>query len=281
MNHKEQPRNIEEKYFSLEINPDFLDFQKVIVTKVDESKPWKPPIEVKVIKQNGDIIENLDANTPFFKIIDKQGNSIIITAASAGHIDELHIKAKEPGSKFSYNSLVELFEDIIQKLPPNVASEPGVTAFAIEMNREMGKEGLASIEELLNNGIIDQQDINILESYRTEVFNLNKSGTIEEKHNFIKKYQSTHPDAKIQFQIIRNKVLVPVIRSPKKTTTKLFMAIGPNNKGQKIIYTMAPGRYMPKHPNPDQHKDKNGVLDEESFEESANAWFDNIMLIGE
>lgn len=37
---------------------------------------------------------------------------------------------------------------------------------------------------------------------------------------------------------------------------------------------------MPRHPVPGQHMDKDGKLNEETFEESSKAWFDTMMLTG-
>ncbi|MBT7737005.1 hypothetical protein HN709_04925, partial [Candidatus Peregrinibacteria bacterium] len=51
--------------YKLDVNPSFASFQNVEVTKVDETKPWKPPVEVSVTKADGST-EIIDASTPFF-----------------------------------------------------------------------------------------------------------------------------------------------------------------------------------------------------------------------
>ena len=144
----------------------------------------------------------------------------------------------------------------------------------------MGKEGIASMEELKAEGILADSDLNTAESVRAEVEELNKSGDETAKKAFVEKFKSENPDCKVQFQLVRGTVLVPTVDTPKRDTTKLFMVFGPGADGKKTAYTMAPGRHMPRHPNPDQHKNQEGVLNEETFKESADAWFNTVMLTG-
>lgn len=269
-----------EKNYSLDSNQEFLGFRKLEVTKTDETKPWKPALEVKVIKADGSVAENLDANTPFFTFRDSEGNEMIVTAAAAGHIDQLHIKGDDAGSKFDYPSLESLFKDVAQKLPQEVASAPGVSDFAIDMGRHMGKEGIASMAELKEEGILNENDLSAAESVRAEVQELNKSGDEVAKNAFVEKFKADNPDCKVQFQVVRGTVLVPIVDSAKRDTTKLFMVFGPGAGAKKTAYTMAPGRHMPRHPNPGQHKNQEGVLNEETFKESADAWFETVMLTG-
>ena len=264
-----ESRETEEQNYALDSNPAFLGFQNVEVTKTDDTKPWKPALEVKVTKADGSAAENLDANTPFFTFRDSEGNEMTVTAAAAGHIDQLHIKGEDAGSKFDYPSLEALFKDVAQKLPPEVASAPGVSDFAVDMERHMGKEGIASMEELKAEGILIDSDLSTAESVRAEVEELNKSGDEAAKNAFVEKFKSENPDCKVQFQLVRGTVLVPTVDTPKRDTTKLFMVFGPGADGKKTAYTMAPGRHMPRHPNPNQHKSQEGVLNEETFKESA------------
>ncbi len=272
--------NNEEQEYTFYYNPDFLDFQNVEVTRIDDTKPWKPALEVKITKNDGSIIEKLDANTPFFIFQDSEGNNITVTAVAAAHIDQLHIKNKDAGSKFDYSSLKELFKDVAKKLPPKIANQSEISAFSIDMGRYVGKEGVASVEELKAEGILTDSDLNNIESVRTEVEKLNKSGDEIAKKEFLKKFKTTYPNCKIQFQLIRDGVLVPTVDAPKRNTTKLFIVLGPGLDGKRTIYTMTPGRYMPRHPNPNEHKNEKGELNEKTFKESADAWFNTVLLIG-
>jgi len=266
--------------FQIESNPEFLGFQKVEVTSTDESKPWKPAKEVRVTKKDGSIAENVDANMPFFTFQDKGGGEMTVSAAAAGHIDNLHIKGQEAGSKFDYDSLENLFKVVAEKLPEKVATEPGVSAFAVNMGKKMGKEGVATMEELVRDGVMEETDIETARAKKGDVVRLNLEGDAEEKQKFIDQFKAENPDCKVQFQLIRGEVLVPIVDAPKRETTELFQVWGPGADGRKTVYTMAPGRYMPRHPNPGQHKDKAGKLNEETFNESSEAWFNTVMLIG-
>lgn len=263
--------------YELESNSDYLNFQKVEVTSVDDSKPWKPPLEVSVTKADGTVVDKLDASTPFFTFKDRMGNVLTVSAADAGHIDSLHIKGEDPGSIFDEPSLEALMKDAAAKMPEGIAEQPGVSAFDVEMGKSMGREGIANLQELVRDGVLTEQDVEAAMALKNEVKALNKEGTKEEKDAFIQ----AHNGGKVGFQLIRGDVLVPIVNAPKRPTTKLFMVFGPGKEGApKTMYTAAPGRFMPKHPNPGQHKNKENVLDEKTFDESAEAWFNTVMLTG-
>jgi len=142
------------------------------------------------------------------------------------------------------------------------------------------KEAVASIKELRIEGILGNDDTNLIEKNREEVQRLNRFGDRKAKETFIKEFELKNPDSKIQFELVRDSVIIPTINIPKRETTELFIVLGSGNDGRKTVYTMAPGRYMPRHPIPDQHKDPEGVLNEKTFQESADAWFDTVMLKG-
>ncbi|MAG11868.1 MAG: hypothetical protein CMI52_03625 [Parcubacteria group bacterium] len=264
----------------LESNEEFLGFKKVEVTKVDESKPWKPAMEVAVTKSDGSVAEGLDANTPFFTFDDGKGGEMTVTAAAAGHIDSLHIKGDEAGSKFDYDSLESLFKDVAEKLPEEITNTPGRSELSVHMGRKMGKEGIATMAELSDGGIITPAEVAAAKVKKDEVVELNKSGDEAAKQAFIDQWTADNPESKIKFQLIRGGVLAPHVDTPKRDTEELFMVFGPGADGKKTAYTMMPGRFMPRHPNPAQHKSKEGVINEETYQESADAWFDTVMLTG-
>lgn len=266
--------------YSLETNREFVNFQGVEVTKIDDTKPWKPAVELTVTKADGKVVEGLAANTPFFTFRDAGGKTLTVSAEAAGHIDKLHIKGEDEGSKFDEPSLEALFQDAAKKMRAGIAEEPGTSAFDVEMGKHMGKEGIASMNELVSSNEISEADMATAETYREEVKQLNKDGTKEAKQAFIDKFKNSNGDCKIQFKLVRGDVLVPIVDAAKRDTTKLFMVFGPGDKGDKTLYTVAPGRNMPRHPNPGQHKNAEGVLNEQTFNESADAWFDTVMLTG-
>ena len=254
---------------------EYLGFRSVEVTEVDESKPWKPALKVKVEKAGGEVVE-IDANTPFFVLKNKDGKELTVSAATAGHIDSLHIKGTDAGSLFDEPSIQALMQDAAKKIPTEVASAPGVSAFDVEMGKSMGQEGIASLKELQQSGVLSQEDVDAALALKDQVAQLNLSGSKADKETFV----AEHSNGKVKFQLIRGDVLVPVVDAPKRPTTKLFMVFGPDASGdKKTMYTAAPGRNMPRHPNPNQHMN-DGVVDQATFKESADAWFDTVMLVG-
>jgi hypothetical protein len=208
---------------------------------------------------------------------------LTVSVAAAGHIDSLHIKGEDAGSKFAEDSLQELFRDMAGTMPESLADDTKrVDALSVEMGKPMGKEGIASLDELVADGILTAEQVAEARSAKEEVKRLNLSGSKEERAAFVEQWKAEHPDSPIQFQAIRGgEALVPTVAAPKRETTKLFMVFGPNATGdQKTLYTIAPGRNMPRHPIAGQHKNKEGVLDQKTFEESSDAWFETAMLTG-
>ena len=263
--------------YKLESNPEFLGFQGVEVTKVDDTKPWKPALEVRTTKADGTIVENMDASTPFFTFKDGKGNEMTVSAEAAGHIDSLHIKGTDPGSVFDEPSLEHLFKDAAEKMPPDIAERPGVSAFSVQMGKNMGKEGVAGLYELVSDGVLTEADVEEAMKLKDEVMRLNLEGSKEDKQAFLDEQSA----GKIKFQLVRGDVLVPIVEAPKRSTKELFMVFGPTgDPKKKTLYTAAPGRYMPKHPNTGQHKDAAGNVDMATFKESSEAWFNSAMLSG-
>lgn len=270
-------------HYALLSEPKYKGFKDVKVTEFDESKPWKPPVKVKVTTADGKE-EEIPASTPFHTFEGDAGKKLIVSAAEAGHIDDLHIKGIEPGSHFDYPSLEALFADVAEKLPAGIADTPGTSAFDMDMGKKMGSEGLATMQELLADQVISQGDIDIAQRYKEEVIQLNKTGDQVARQAFVAKFVGENPNCKIQFQVIRGgAVLVPTVQAPKRSTNKIFMVFGPTDpvqEGVKTMWTTAPGRYMPRHPVPTQFNPAEGGVEGDAYKEAANAWFDTVMLVG-
>ncbi|MCI0479647.1 hypothetical protein L0Y59_03825, partial [Candidatus Uhrbacteria bacterium] len=90
--------------YALEADPTYKDFRKVEVTAYDETKPWRPALEVSVTKADGAVEEHVDANRPMYTFEDAQGRTLTVTIAGAGHIDSTHIHTKELGGRFEQES---------------------------------------------------------------------------------------------------------------------------------------------------------------------------------
>lgn len=265
--------------YTLDINSDYENFQSIVVSEIDETKPWKPATKVTITTKDGSVIEWVDANTPLYTFNDIDWNQVHVTAATAGHIYDLHIKWTDLGSKFNYDNLTDLFSDVVKKLPLDIAREKWVSAFSIDMWRGMWKEGIANIDELKAAWIIGNSDILAISFAKEDVFSLNKQWTKEEKQDFINRFSQENPHSKIQFQLVRDSVIVPIVYTRHIDTTKLFMVFGPWTNKDKIMYTAAPGRHMPRHPDVNQHKDsETWEINDATFKESSDAWFTTVML---
>jgi len=271
--------------YRLEVNQEYLDFQNMEVVERDESKSWKPPVKVKVVKSNGSE-EVIAADTPFFMLEDSSGNRLSIVAAVANHIESLHIKGEDTGSRFDHKSLYELFADLELRLPEGIAIKAGVSDLSLEMNKAMGSEGLASIAELLNDGVIETTDVEIVKSLKDQVFCLNKKGTSEERKAFVEKFQQKHIEAKVQLRVFRDgEVILPVVSSVKRPTTRLFMVWRPVDEkdrdrlGDKTLRTACPGRWMPKHPIPSHFEEDGYGADSKEYREAQEAWFQTVVLV--
>lgn len=268
--------DVTKSQFEVEINPDLQGFQEIVVTSVDESLPYKPPKTVEVTFSNGDKAE-MDAATTYASLIDEQGAELTVSAAAAGHIHELHISGTESGSQFDVESLDELLRIVAEHIPEEVAQTPGVSAFSVETGRAMGNEGVSSLEELLEKGLIEEADVDNLAEASNQISELNKTGTVEAKKEFVESYNDQHAESKIKLELIRGGIIIPKADAPKQPTTELFMVFGQGQTG-KTMYTMAPGRDMPKMPNPKEHLKPDGSIDEASFKASSEAWLSTVML---
>lgn len=264
--------------YGLMRNRELHGFSAMKVTAT-ETKPWGAvaATKIEVTKGDGSSVE-VGADDLLYKFV-RGGKELTVTVAAAEHIDNLHIKGTDAGSRFDEPTLDALMVDMAAKIPPTVATEPGVSAFSVDMGKHMGNEGIASLAELKAEGVLADSDIATAEAVKDQVIKLNRSGDAAAKSAFIEAFKTDHPDCKIQFQVIRGSVLVPTVETPKRPTTKLFMVFGPTDTG-KTLWTAAPGRDMPKHPDPKQHQ-AGEVFDEESFQRSAEAWFETAMLTGE
>lgn len=276
-----EARDFQAPKYSLEANQEFLGFQRGEPTK-KEKKPWgaEEPVEFRFTKADGSVAEGVDANLPFFTFVDGEGRKLTVSAGAAEHIDRLHIKGEDVGSKFDEPSLEALMRDAAAKMPGDVAKQPGVSAFAIDMGKSMGKEGVSSMKELVAAGVLSESDVETAQRAKDTVRELNRKGDNVAKETFIAKFRQENPGCKIQFQLVRGEVLVPTVDAPKRDTHELFMVFGPGATGDKTMYTAAPGRFMPRHPKVSDHASREGVVNEDTFAESADAWFDTVMLTG-
>lgn len=272
-----QEQEMGEKAYNLLRSRELHDYQGMKVTETVEKPHGTVSSKIEVTKADGSTVE-VSADDPMYKFVTADGKEITVSVGTVQHIDGLHFKAEDLGSVFDYSSMDELMEDLANKIPGDVTSRPKVVRVSVEMGKHMGNEGLASLQELVESGVVSEQDVALAEEVRQQVYELNKSGDAAAKAQFIKTFKADHPESKIQFQTVRSGVIVPVVDTPNRPTTKLFMMFGPADSG-KALWTAAPGRDMPLHPDPKQHQ-LSGSFDEQTFSDSAKAWFDTAMLSG-
>ena len=271
----------ETQAYQLEVaNRRLSEFSSVEITARDETVAWKPVTEMEVTYADGSIDQNVDPFAPVYEFKAEDG-VLTVPIQTASHIDETHIHSTEPGSQFGYDSLADLLEDVAKKLPAGLASDPSQRAtLTLEMDKSTGKEGIASLGELEASGILSESDIQSVLGLKEGVTSLNESGDLEAMEAFVTNFAEENPDSKIQFQVVRNGAIVPVVKTPPHDTNELFLAFGPDKQGGKTLYTAAPGRSMPKHPIASQHMNQDGSINQKSFKESADAWFNTVMLVG-
>lgn len=272
-----QEREMGEQAYKLMRSRELHDYQAMRVTATVEKPHGTVPSKIEVTKADGSSVE-VSADDPMYKFVTSDGTEIAVSVGTAQHIDELHFRAEDLGSVFEYPSMDALMQDVADKLPGDIASRPGVATVSVEMGKSMGTEGLASLTELVEGGILSDQDLTLAEAVRQQVYELNKSGDAAAKVSFVEQFRADHPESKVQFQTVRSGVIVPVVDTPNRPTTRLFMMFGPAGAG-KAMWTAAPGRDMPRHPDPKQHQ-LGGSFDKKTFSESAKAWFDTAMLSG-
>lgn len=261
----------------LKCNERYLGFRKIVVVERDYAKSWKPAAIVSVTLADG-AEEEIPAATPFFTFVTNSGE-LTVSAATCGHIHDLHISGTDLGSRFSVVNLGHLFEIVKDKIPNCIAGMPGISSFALDTGRLIGHEGLAKSMELVEDNVIDMNDVAAVERHRPLVYLLNKAGHIEAKKEFISIFRQNNLGCRIQFEIIRGSVIVPVVIAPMRPTKEVFMVFGPT-EGQtgKALYTAAPGRWMPRHPNPSEFTEQEGGVDGKEFRKSLNEWFTTVML---
>jgi len=266
--------------YTVEANPRFSGYQSMHVTERDETKPWKPAKTIEVTHADG-TKESVDAMVPAFMFTDRNGDQISVQVGTVEHIDNLHFKGEDLGSRFQEPDIQTLFADAAKRMPEGLVARKGIFTFDLDMGKEMGKEGLASLEELVNDGVVRPEDVALIRSVKAEVQALNKESDSAKMRAFVEAFSQQHPDARIQFSLIReDRAIVPTVSAPKRSTSKLFVMMGPDDQGKTTLFTMAPGRDMPRHPIRGQHTSREGQFDEATFQQSADAWFETVMLSG-
>jgi hypothetical protein len=78
----------------------------------------------------------IDANADYARFSNADGDVVAMSIATAGHIDGIHIRGTDAGSKFEAASREELSRDVAERLPSEASRDAGVTAFSMEMGKK-------------------------------------------------------------------------------------------------------------------------------------------------
>lgn len=256
-------------------DPKFAGFQGVKILTRDLTKTWKPPLTVLVTLSDDTNVE-IAAKTPFFTF-QTSGGIATVSAVAAGHIHEAHFSGDE-GSRSCYLDPASLFGALARYLPDDLGARNERAEFEFDTGEPTGVEGVACISELLEDNILLQSDMIPLLAVRDNVRRLNATGTLAEKKAFIADFDAAAPGCLIRFRLVRETVLVPVLMSGKRETTKLFVVFGPGDDCL-TLYTAMPGRKMPRHPNPAQFRPEEGGVEGAAFREASDAWLNTVMLV--
>ena len=184
---------------------------------------------------------------------DFSGMTVEVTARSFEHIFSRHVRAQEAGGVFIADSLEEIFRLVARYVPEHLDFENKQSiALEIETEAVVGTEGVISVQELLNQGVVSDEDVTVLNLSQEEVFLLNRSGDLDQKKNFVRKFNQEFESRNVRLGL-RAEAIVPFYKTPRPQTKKIFMALGKDQdeSGNEHIrmYTIAPGRAMEKLPN--------------------------------
>ena len=238
-----------------------------------EFDPENPKfVSVYEIKtENGEVL-TIGAKQPIFKIERKriegenkniEGENINniaiieVPAYTVEHIITSHIQGQEAGSTIEteIRNLPKFLKEIAERLPDQLEFKEigGIkqAEIQIDLGEIIGYEGIASVDEVKSRRIITDEDVQKLESAREEVFRLNREGSDEEKKKFVEEFNQKMTGRNVKLGL-RGGSIVPFFNAEKQPTSKIVIIIreevDENNQAHYIIYTIFPGRLMPRLP---------------------------------
>ena len=204
----------------------------------------------KVIRGDGKV-EEIESTTTILEITNGTGEVIEVTAYVTYHIMSLHIKGQEAGSIIEGDSLEASMKLIAKHLPDKIPFKENIAAFEIDIEQQAGIEGVTSQQEMLESGVITEEDLDILSSAKDNVLHLNIEGSDEERQKFVQEFNLKLAGRKASLGI-RGGAIIPFFETDKQSTTRMFIVISrTKDKEGKVhnnVITMAPGRYMDRLP---------------------------------
>jgi len=226
-----------------------MPIKNIEPSKFHPEKKWMAT-HFKVEKPDG-TTEEVESQRVALKITGKDGTVVEVPAFAAHHIMSLHLKGEEAGSTMETGSLESSFKLIAQRMPDRLPFKKDSAAFEMEVGQPTGTEGVTSQKEMVEKGIVTQEDIDLLNTAKEEVFRLNIEGTEDEKKKYIEEFNAKMAGRNVKLGL-RAGAVAPFFSADRQPTTRMFMVVG-NEKDEdgsehKRVWTMTPGRFMDRLP---------------------------------
>ena len=232
-----------ESHWELQVREQMSDIRP---TKSDPNRPWIKT-HFEITRPDGTKVE-IKAEDSVMQIRSRSGQVIDIPAHVAEHIYSLHLKGHEAGSTFTQTSLADVMRSFAERMPAQVDPSKGAT---IDFGQVIGQEGITpSRSEMVERGVVTQQDLARLDTFKEEAFKLNLEGTEQEKAAFVERAnQSLQGNVRL---IVRANTITPLYLTERPATSLGFMAISsqraPEGTVSLRVATIVTGRSMEKLP---------------------------------
>lgn len=256
---------VHDTYFLLETNPAFVGFDRL-----EPAGNARGGVSlVNVIWEDGATLRRVEANTPAYTLVDPTDRyaAIALTLERADHIKKLHLAHGESGSYFTpiihddYTPEPITLEMVMRKVAESVVPDAlGGDWFRRTLEMPSGdlpgREGIASLESLLERGIISQSLFNLFFSWHERIAAANLTPGLEVKIRCIEEFKNTLQNngiaSPLTLKLVREAeggVVVPHVSAMPRLTNKMMVELTRDEKtGGTFIHTIAPGKAMPRHP---------------------------------
>ena len=272
--------------FTVKPNADLLNFSSVKSAGTDE----RGQDLVDVFWEHGGALRQIRASTPAFTLLQSgtKRPAAILTIERAGHIQRLHLQHSEAGSYFTplvhdaYNTEPVSLSMVVNQLAATMKLS-SLRGYWLRRTLELpagnlpGREGVASTDELLAKGVIDQGEYNLLYDLKDHIISANETPGLEIKRECIKLFDSLRVRySPLSLKLLRGEegdgVVVPHVATMPQPTSKMMVELTRAKPKAPIqIHTIAPGREMPRHPIAPLFTHQ-GSLDTRSLHSAAERW---------
>lgn len=240
------------------------------------------PSTVKITTESGTLIRQADE--PAAKL-NTDNKTLTISTGALAHLYQNHITQQQNGSQFNVENPKDIFR-LLNDNCDNIKTEDGKTQFTVQADKKIGTSTVASLNYMLEDGIINTEVYSDLKDKEEEITNLNIDGKRKQKEKFVHDFNNKHPNSNLKLTTIKraDHCIVPEVNSSPKETSKATFVFGtiPGQTGEseQTLFTAYPGQKMPPHPNTkdDDFKTKNGELDTQKFIQAQTKWLKNATI---